>query len=306
MKRLLFIFCLLTSPLLSQTAMIRADVAIPGNLDLGSSKSLVVELPNSATGTTANRLAKRVVNGGVVQAQVLTTSAADQAAAFGCTVSGAGASGNAVILVLGVANCVWDGATTAGHAGVPSSTIAGALHDTGSDSAPASGQGMAYAQATDACGSPPCSVSTWMMPPDLIAPGSGGAGGNNGNGNSNSGAKQQQHSVSFVIDGNGSTIATGDIGVYIPVASPGTINRWDLSGDSACSITIDVWARSAAIPTGSQKISASAPMTLSSAQLAQNGSRSGWTNAVSSGYVFGFSVATVTACTRVTGVVWYQ
>ncbi len=165
--------------------IIQGDLPILGNLDLGSTKGAVIEVPNSATGTTANRLAKFVVNGGVVQAQVLTTSAADQSAAAGVVISGAGASGNARILIVGTGTAAYDGATTAGHVVVPSSTIAGALHDTGSTSSSITQQNLGYAAATDACGSPPCNVLTVLMTPDLVAQGSGGAGGNNGNGNGN-------------------------------------------------------------------------------------------------------------------------
>jgi hypothetical protein len=116
----------------------------------------------------------------------------------------------------------------------------------------------------------------------------------------------QLHSISFVIDGGGSTILTGDAKVYPTADFACTINRWDISADQSGSITVDVWKRATAIPTSAQKISASAPLTLSTAQLAQNGSLTGWTTAVSVGDVFGFSVATVTTVTRVTGQIWCQ
>jgi len=120
------------------------------------------------------------------------------------------------------------------------------------------------------------------------------------------GVSAQLHSISFVIDGGGSTILTGDAKVYPTADFSCTINRWDLSADQSGSITVDVWKAPGAIPTSGNKISASAPLTLSTAQLAQNGSRSGWTAAVSVGDVFGFSVATVTTVTRVTGQIWCQ
>jgi hypothetical protein len=116
----------------------------------------------------------------------------------------------------------------------------------------------------------------------------------------------QLHSISFVIDGGGSVIVTGDAKVYPTADFSCTINRWDISADQSGSITIDVWKAAGAIPTSGNKISASAPLTLSTAQLAQNGSRTGWTAGVSAGDVFGFSVATVTTVTRVTGQIWCQ
>lgn len=119
-------------------------------------------------------------------------------------------------------------------------------------------------------------------------------------------APAQLHSVSFVIDGGGSVIGTGDAKVYITADFACTINRWDVSADQSGSVTVDVWKAAGAIPTSGNKISASAPITLSSAQLAQNGSRSGWTQAVSVGDVFGFNVATVATVTRVVGQIWCQ
>jgi hypothetical protein len=119
-------------------------------------------------------------------------------------------------------------------------------------------------------------------------------------------ANSQPHMIGFVIDGGGSAITTGDIKVYPTADFACTINRWDISADQSGSITVDVWKAATAIPTSGNKISASAPLTLSSAQLAQNGSRTGWTTAVSVGDVFGFSVATVSTVTRVVGQIWCQ
>jgi hypothetical protein len=127
------------------------------------------------------------------------------------------------------------------------------------------------------------------------------------NGTSCAGAAASQlHSISFVIDGGGSVIALGDAKVYPTADFTCTINRWDISADQSGSITVDVWKAAGAIPVAGNKISASAPLTLSTAQLAQNGSLSGWTLGVSSGDVFGFSVATATTVTRVTGQLWCQ
>jgi hypothetical protein len=135
----------------------------------------------------------------------------------------------------------------------------------------------------------------------------GAAGSLIDNGTTCAGAGSSQlHSISFVIDGGGSVIVLGDAKVYPTADFTCTINRWDISADQSGSITVDVWKAAGAIPTSGNKISASAPLTLSTAQLAQNGSRSGWTAAVSTGDVFGFSVATATTVTRVTGQIWCQ
>lgn len=114
-------------------------------------------------------------------------------------------------------------------------------------------------------------------------------------------------SISVSIDGGGSTITTGAVGIFPMTDFACTINRWDVSADRSGSITIDVWKHaSGTIPGSGDKISASAPVTLSSSQLAQNGSLTGWTTAVSVGDIFGFSVASATTVTRITATVWCQ
>ncbi len=259
----------------------------------------VIELPNSSTGTTNNKLAKAVTVGGVLQAQIITTSAADQASAIGSVISGGGTTGTALIMIVGTGSSYFDAATTAGHVAVPSSTSAGALHDTGSTSSPTTGEVLATIGATDACGSPPCLIAgNLFMTPDLIAGlGPGGGGGK--------GPPTKTPTHSFVCNigsATGSTvIATGDAGCYSDGGSfTGVISRVDILGNAAalatCSITVDVWKRNAAIPTSSQKISASAPATLSSATLSQSGSLSGWTTSVAANDVWGASVASVTGC----------
>jgi hypothetical protein len=114
------------------------------------------------------------------------------------------------------------------------------------------------------------------------------------------------HSIGFIIDGGGAVIGTGDIKVYPTADFACTINRIDISADQVGSITVDVWKVAGAIPVAGNKISASAPLTLSAAQLAQNGSLTGWTKTVAVGDVFGFNVATVATVTRVVGQIWCQ
>lgn len=114
------------------------------------------------------------------------------------------------------------------------------------------------------------------------------------------------HAIEFTIGNGTDVISTGDAGVYPTAAFACTIIRTDISGKQSGSITVDVWKAAGAIPTSGNKISASAPITLSSSQLNQNGSISGWTTSVSSGDVFGFSVATVGTVTQVVGQIWCQ
>ena len=113
------------------------------------------------------------------------------------------------------------------------------------------------------------------------------------------------HVIDFSLDGGGAVVPTGDIGFY-PTAdfACSAITRIDISGAPTGSITVDVWKTNAAIPTAANKISASAPLTLSGAQLGQNGSLAGWTLPVAVNDVFGFNVATAATVTKVTGQVW--
>ncbi len=125
------------------------------------------------------------------------------------------------------------------------------------------------------------------------------------------GVAAQVHAVSFVINGGGSTIATGDAFTYVGTgASSGTINRVDISGGgtagATCSITVDIWKRNAAIPGSGNKISASAPATLSTANLSQSGSLSGWGLSVAANDVWDANVATVTGCIQAIVQIWYQ
>ena len=116
----------------------------------------------------------------------------------------------------------------------------------------------------------------------------------------------QQHVISFVIDGAGSAIATGALKDFPTANFTCTINKAQISADQSGSITVDIWKAAGAIPTSGNKISASAPVTLSSAQLNQNSSLAGWTTSVAVGDVFGFSVATASTVTHVVGQIWCQ
>lgn len=90
------------------------------NLDTGS--QLVVEIPNaSVTGTTQNYLAR--LTGAPSTAIVALTSTTD--GIVGIVMAGAGTTGNAQIAVAGIAQCTFDGATTAGHYVIPSTTTGG-------------------------------------------------------------------------------------------------------------------------------------------------------------------------------------
>lgn len=114
------------------------------------------------------------------------------------------------------------------------------------------------------------------------------------------------HVIGLSLDGGGIAIVTGDVGVFPSANYTCTINKAMISGSPSGSITIDVWKKNAAIPTSADKISASAPVTLSSSQLNQASSLSGWTLSVSPNDVFGFTVATAATVQKVTVQLWCQ
>jgi hypothetical protein len=103
----------------------------------------------------------------------------------------------------------------------------------------------------------------------------------------------QLHAVNIGI--SGSPIATGTGSVSLPATAnfTCTINKAQVTGNASGSITVDIWKSNAAIPSSGNKISATAPVTLSSAQLNQNSALTGWTTSVAPGDVFWASVATV-------------
>lgn len=103
-----------------------------------------------------------------------------------------------------------------------------------------------------------------------------------------------------VIDGNGVVPSTGVKGYWrSPYA--GTISKVtimaDVSGNAVVDLWKDVWANYP--PVDADSITASAPVTLSSAIKNEDSTLSGWTTSISAGDVFGFNLDSVTTCTRI-------
>lgn len=119
-------------------------------------------------------------------------------------------------------------------------------------------------------------------------------------------ASTASHVINISLDGGGSAITTGATNVYIPVNYACTITGGAITSDQSGSIAIDVWKAAGAIPTSGDKISASAPLSLSSAQYNGSPSLTGWTTSVSIGDVISFSVASASTVTRVTGQLYCQ
>ena len=105
-------------------------VTSTGTVTLNTS-SLIETLPNSATGTTNNKLV--IDSGG--QAQTATTAQGSQIIGIcqnGITGTSCGTTGNASIAIAGQATCAFDGSTTAGDFITASGTVAGDCTDVGS------------------------------------------------------------------------------------------------------------------------------------------------------------------------------
>jgi len=108
-------------------------------------------------------------------------------------------------------------------------------------------------------------------------------------------------SLTFIIDGGGSAITTGQKGhLEIPFAC--TIQQVTMLAAQSGSIVVDIWKDTYANfpPTNADSITASAPPTISSAQKSQDSTLAGWTKSISSGDILAFNVDSCATITRVT------
>lgn len=111
--------------------------------------------------------------------------------------------------------------------------------------------------------------------------------------------------LQFVIDGGGSTLTTGLKG-YLQVDFACTITQATLLADQSGSVVVDIFkcAYSAfdppTVPGTSEKITASAPPTISSAKKSQDTTLSGWTVTIDAGDILAFNINSVTTIQRVT------
>ena len=112
--------------------------------------------------------------------------------------------------------------------------------------------------------------------------------------------------INFVIDGGGSTITTGMKG-YIEINQALTITANTLLADQSGSIVVNVWKctytqfdAGATHPVVGDKITASAPPTITTATKSTDSTLTGWTTSVSAGDILAFNVDSVTTVQRVT------
>lgn len=110
--------------------------------------------------------------------------------------------------------------------------------------------------------------------------------------------------LQFTIDGGGAAITTGQKGTLV-VDFACTIQQVTTLADQSGSIVIEVQKVTYALygppthPVTGDKISASAPPTISAATKAQDSTLTGWTTAIAAGDVLAFNVTSVTSITRV-------
>jgi hypothetical protein len=119
-------------------------------------------------------------------------------------------------------------------------------------------------------------------------------------------SNQTQRTIQFVIDGGGAAITTGLKG-YLIIPFACTITQATLLADQSGSVVVNVWKctyaqfdAGATHPVSGDKITASAPPTISSAVKAQDATLTGWTTSVSAGDVLAFNVDSVATIQRVT------
>lgn len=114
-------------------------------------------------------------------------------------------------------------------------------------------------------------------------------------------ANVKQATIGIIIDGGGSPLTTGQKG-FVEVPFNCTITRSTLLADQTGSAVVNIWkvAYASFPPSAGNKITASAPPTISAAQNAQDSTLSGWTTSLSAGDILAFNVDSAATVTRVT------
>lgn len=118
-------------------------------------------------------------------------------------------------------------------------------------------------------------------------------------------AASQTGVIPFIIDGGGSVITTGMKG-YIEVPFACSITAARLLADRSGSIVVDIFKSTYSAydptthPASSDKITASAPPTISSAKKSQDTTLTGWTTAISAGDILAFNVNSASTVQLVT------
>lgn len=111
----------------------------------------------------------------------------------------------------------------------------------------------------------------------------------------------RKYSITFIIDGGGSVIGTGQKG-HLRIPFKCEIERVTLLADQSGSIVIDIWKDTYANfpPTDADSIVASAPPTISAAQKSEDATLTGWTKTINAGDILAFNVDSCSTIKRVT------
>lgn len=113
--------------------------------------------------------------------------------------------------------------------------------------------------------------------------------------------------LTFIINGNGSPISTGIAGdLDVPYAC--AITRARALADQVGSMVVDIWKDDYAHypPTDSDSITASAPITISTDDQAQDTTLSGWNTSLAAGDTLRFNVDSCSTITRCTISLWVR
>ena len=114
-------------------------------------------------------------------------------------------------------------------------------------------------------------------------------------------ANQKLATITFIIDGGGSAITTGEKGhLRIPFAC--TINRVTMLADQSGSIVVDIWKDTYANfpPDNADSITAAAPPTITTAVKSEDDTLTDWTTAIAADDILAFNVDSCATIERVT------
>jgi len=106
--------------------------------------------------------------------------------------------------------------------------------------------------------------------------------------------------LTFIIDGGGSAITTGQKG-HLEIPFKCEILQATLLADVSGSIVVNIWKDTYANfpPAVGDKITADAPPTITTAVKSQDATLTGWTKAIAAGDILAFNVDSATTVTRV-------
>ena len=111
--------------------------------------------------------------------------------------------------------------------------------------------------------------------------------------------------VGISVDGSGTAITTGSKG-FRTMPFAGTIVGWQIISDQAGSCVVDIKKCAHANFPTTTSVCASAKPTLTTAQIAQDETLTGWTTAITAGDILEFVVDSASTITRMTLTVHVQ